>query len=321
MSRFVILAQVVLPLMLLLWIAFFPAKGWLAWGLQFISAAAVLLGIALVCLWTLPPFWVPYIYGLLLFLITAIHRVRNGSPGPGLWRASRANSVMIWLMVLPGILGGYVALEALKGRAVPHETVVDIDWPFPEGHYLVASGGSRPLINPHLKTLDQSVTRFRPWRGQSKALDIFRISPPGLHKQGWQPTDPEKYITFGVPVLSPCAGVVALVIDGIPDMPVPEMDRDHMAGNHVAVDCGGFYVILAHFRQGSIVVASGEKVNAGDILGQMGNSGNSSEPHLHLHAQRGLPEESPLAGEPLWLTIHQRFLVRNDRIIVRNQPQ
>jgi murein DD-endopeptidase MepM/ murein hydrolase activator NlpD len=87
-----------------------------------------------------------------------------------------------------------------------------------------------------------------------------------------------------------------------------------MAGNHVAINCGEFFLILAHLRQGSIAVAAGDTVKAGDILGQMGNSGNSSEPHLHLHAQRGLPEQARLAGEPLWLTIDNRFMVRNDTL-------
>jgi hypothetical protein len=172
------------------------------------------------------------------------------------------------------------------------------------------------MINAHLKTLNPTVERFRPWRGQSKALDIFRITPLGLHKNGWQPTDPARYTTFGVPVLSPCKGEVALVVDGIEDMSVPVMDRDHMAGNHVAINCGDFFVILAHLRQGSIAVAAGDTVKAGDILGQMGNSGNSSEPHLHVHAQRGLPEKAPLAGMPLWLTIDNRVLVRNDTLHV-----
>jgi len=119
-----------------------------------------------------------------------------------------------------------------------------------------------------------------------------------------------------VPVLSPCSGEVPLVVDGIEDMPVPKMDRDHMAGNYVAINCGDFFVILAHLRQGSITVAAGARVKTGDILGQMGNSGNSSEPHLHVHAQRGLPEKAPLAGMPLWLTIDNRFLVRNDTLHV-----
>jgi hypothetical protein len=308
------LTQVLLPLALLTWMAFYPAAGWLAWGLQLISVTAVLLGIGLASLWAVPPFWVPYAYGLLLLLIVATHLLRKGIPGPGLWRASAASSVMILMAAVLGLLGGYLIWHAMKGQVLPEEAVVDIAPPFPPGHYLIAHGGSTPMINVHLKTLNQAVERFRPWRGQSKALDIFRITPLGFHKNGWQPTDPARYTTFGVPVLSPCSGEVALLVDGIQDMPVPEMDRDHMAGNYVAINCGDFFVILAHLRQGSIAVATGDRVRTGAFLGQMGNSGNTSEPHLHLHAQRGLPAEAPLAGEPLWLTINNRFPVRNDRL-------
>jgi hypothetical protein len=308
------LTQVLLPLALLTWMAFYPAAGWLAWGLQLISVTAVLLGIGLASLWAVPPFWVPYAYGLLLLLIVATHLLRKGIPGPGLWRASAASSVMILMAAVLGLLGGYLIWHAMKGQVLPEEAVVDIAPPFPPGHYLIAHRGSTPMINVHLKTLNQAVERFRPWRGQSKALDIFRITPLGFHKNGWQPTDPARYTTFGVPVLSPCSGEVALLVDGIQDMPVPEMDRDHMAGNYVAINCGDFFVILAHLRQGSIAVATGDRVRTGAFLGQMGNSGNTSEPHLHLHAQRGLPAEAPLAGEPLWLTINNRFPVRNDRL-------
>jgi hypothetical protein len=42
-----------------------------------------------------------------------------------------------------------------------------------------------PMIKVHLKTLNPKVERFRPWRGQSKALHIFRITPLGFHKNGW----------------------------------------------------------------------------------------------------------------------------------------
>ena len=314
MSWMVMLTQVLLPLTLLAWMAFYPAAGWLAWGLQLISVTAVLLGIGLACLWTMPPFWTPYAYGLALLLIGATHLFRKGIPGPGLWQASAANSVVILIAAVLGLPGGYLAWHAMEGRALPDEEVVDIAKPFPPGYYYVAHGGSTLMVNAHLKTLDQAVERFRSWRGQSKALDIFRITPLGFHKNGWQPTDPARYTSFGVPVLSPCSGEVALLVDGIQDMPVPEMDRDHMAGNHVAIDCGDFFVILAHLRQGSIAVATGNRVTTGDLLGQMGNSGNSSEPHLHLHAQKGLPEDATLAGDPLWLTINNRFLTRNDRL-------
>lgn len=314
MSWVVILTQVLLPVALLAWMAFFPAAGWLAWGLQLLSVMAVLLGIGLASLWAVPPFWVPYTYGLIMLAVVASQLLQKSTRGPGLWRTSPAGSLIILVAAALGMLGGYLSWHALKGRMLPEETIVDIAPPFPPGYYFIAHGGSTQMINVHLGTLNPSVERFRPWRGQSKALDIFRITPLGFHKSGWQPTDPARYTTFGVPVLSPCNGTVALLVDGIQDMPVPQMDRDHMAGNYVAINCGDFFVILAHLREGSIAVTTGESVPAGTFLGEMGNSGNTSEPHLHLHAQRGLPAEAPLSGEPLWLTINNRFPARNDRI-------
>jgi hypothetical protein len=281
-----------------------------------VGVAAVLLGISLAALWTMPPFWAPLSYGGALVLILLRHALKGRLAGQGLWKTSAANTVVLLFVSGLGLVGSYLSFEALRGRALPDGDVVDIAAPFGPGHYLIASGGSTPTINPHLKTLEGTVERFIPFRGQSKALDIFRIGPLGLHKHGWQPVEPDRYTTFGTPVLAPCRGRVARVVDGIRDMPVPQMDRDHMAGNHVAIDCGEAFVILAHFRQGSITVALNERVDAGDPLGQMGNSGNSSEPHLHVHAQRGLPESMPLGGEPLWLTINGRFVVRNDRIEV-----
>ena len=322
MSWIVMLTQLFLPLVMLAWLALSPAAGWLAWGIQLIAVATVLLAITLVSLWSAPPFWLPYVYGIALLVIGADRLIRKGFPGPRLWQSTTKNSIMILIAALLGLLGAYLSWQAIKGHELPDEAVVNIVHPFPPGHYLIANGGSTPIINVHLKTMDQGVERFRAWHGQSKALDIFRITPLGFHKNGWQPTDPVKYTTFGVPALSPCSGEVALSVDGIQDMPVPEMDREHMAGNYIAINCGDFFVILAHLRQGSVVVASGDKVKAGDLLGQMGNSGNSSEPHLHLHAQKGLPKEAPLAGKPLWLTIDNRFLVRNDRLhLVHEQYQ
>lgn len=300
----------------LAWQAICPAKNAIAWSIQLVSVAAILLGIGLAALWTLPPFWTPYVYALLFALISVRQLTHRVSPGNTSGTASVVNLWVISVVAVFGVVGAYLAYHAEQGRVLPNETVVDISPPFAPGSYLVAHGGSTQMVNVHLATLDASVERFLPWRGQSKALDIFRITPMGFHKDGWLPTDPARYETFAVPVTAPCTGEVALVVDGLADMQVPVMDPDNRAGNFVAVDCGEFFVILAHLRLGSIVVAAGDAIEAGDPLGEMGNSGNSSEPHLHLHAQRGLPADAPLGGEQLWLTLNGQFPVRNERIIV-----
>jgi len=316
MALMVIFSQLLLPLVLLAWLAAFPARNPVVWIVQLVSVAAILLGIGLVALWTLPPFWTPYIHAVLLVLIAALQLIKRIGSADSFGKNTVVNNVLVIVVAGLGSVGSYLAWQAVQGRVLPDETVVDIAPPFAPGQYLVAHGGAKLMVNVHLTTLDQSVERFAPWRGQSKALDIFRITPTGFHKDGWLPTNPADYQAFGVPVIAPCAGEVALVVDGLADMQVPVMDPENRAGNFVAVDCGEFVVILAHLRRNSIVVAAGDSVQVGDALGEMGNSGNSSEPHLHLHAQRGLPADAPLGGEPLWLTIDGQFPVRNDRIHV-----
>ena len=125
-------------------------------------------------------------------------------------------------------------------------------------------------------------------------------------------------VIYGVRVLAPCAGQVVLVVDGLPDMQVPEVDRDHLAGNHVMLRCAdpntNADVLLGHLQPGSVQVRAGATVAVGDWLGSAGNSGNTGEPHLHVHAQRPGPAGAPLGGDPLPVLFGGRFPVRGDRI-------
>ena len=102
---------------------------------------------------------------------------------------------------------------------------------------------------------------------------------------------------------------------GMPDFDVPNEDSVNRLGNHVILRCGEAEIVFAHLRNASVRVAAGDVVAEGDRLGEVGNSGASTEPHLHIHAQRpaskGMP---PISGDPLALRIDGRFLVRGDRL-------
>ena len=208
------------------------------------------------------------------------------------------------------LLVGIVGL-ALAGRRPPGDPV-DLTFPLGSGTYLVVNGGSQALTNAHLGTLEGE--RFAPYRGQSYGVDLVRINRVGLRVPGLLPADPAAYFIYGDPVLAPCRGRVLFAEDGAADMPPPQADRAHMAGNHVILECGSVWIVLGHLQRGSVAVHVGEITELGHVIGLVGNSGNTGEPHLHVHAQRPGSTIAPLSGEPVPIRLGGRYLVRNDRV-------
>lgn len=118
---------------------------------------------------------------------------------------------------------------------------------------------------------------------------------------------PERFPGFGRPILSPVSGAIVATHDGTPDHPayrgfsslgyaLGQRERAAhgwlaLAGNHIAVDTGSAIVVLCHLRQGSSEVHVGQSVNLGRLLAACGNSGNSTEPHLHVQVVDSLRGE------------------------------
>ncbi|PWJ20279.1 M23 family metallopeptidase [Jannaschia seohaensis] len=315
MTATILLFQITLPLALLGWIFFLPSGSAMGLALQIAGVGAFLFALARVAQWALPVWWLPWVYGA-LWLVGAVMLVafRPGLAGLSVWPSGWG-----WLSAaLGGALlaaGLWFGAQALSGRSSPPVEVVEIGTPFARGQFLVASGGSHPIVNAHMRTLDESVARFRPWRGQSYAVDFFGLGPWGLRAQGWRPAEPEAYAIFGAPLVAPCAGTVVAAEGDRPDFDVPQEDPVNRLGNHIILRCGTAEIVLAHMRQGSVAVRPGDRVQQGQPLGQVGNSGASTEPHLHIHAQQPAEAGAPLiSGEPLGLRIDGRILVRGDRI-------
>lgn len=312
-----LLLQIALPVYLLIWLVLLPARTLLTYAVQVVCVGLLLATVGLVGMWLMIPWWTPYLYGVLFALVTFAslrHRsVRLAANDRSCWIDKGVFGAVI---LLTGY-GSYLGVYAINGRTPPEIDLVDIASPLEKGTYLVAQAGSNRIVNDHFMTLDANVPRFAAWRGQSKGLDIVRINALGLRADGLQPEEPERYYSFGLKLLAPCNGRIAAAVDGNPDMTIPEMDRAHMLGNHVIIDCGDFFVVMAHFRNGSVLVAQGVEVTTGMNLGEVGNSGNSGEPHLHIHAQKDLPKDQPISGAPLAITINGQFYARSDRMSVK----
>jgi len=131
-------------------------------------------------------------------------------------------------------------------------------------------------------------------------------------------TEPaDRFFAFGQPILAPAAGRVVSVHDGEVDhrarrsqltlagYALTQASRarqgaNALAGNHVIVELadGGGYLVLAHLRAGSLRVGAGQPVTAGQELAECGNSGNSTQPHLHIQVM-DTPDQATARGLPM----------------------
>ena len=174
------------------------------------------------------------------------------------------------------------------------------------GEWWVFWGGHVERMNYHVIAPDQR-----------HAYDFVAWGSGATHRgSGAANTD---YWAWGRPVVAPADGVVVSSADGVRDnKPQVEVEnRRNPAGNHVVLDLGnGEFALLAHLRRGSVRVKPGQRVRSGDLLGLCGNSGNSSEPHLHFHVQ----DRATLFGRARGLPITFRTYSLHGHRISRGTP-
>ncbi len=188
--------------------------------------------------------------------------------------------------------GGVVANGT--GPAKLGGMTLDLRWPF-TGAWLTQN-------SPAQRVPSHGTTLF----ASAHAIDFVGVDAAGRSAPlGWRallrPEPPTGFVGFGRPVLAPIDGRVIAVLDeepdhdahrGVPSLVYALTQRlrlaqgwPALAGNHVFLSAtGGEVVALCHLQRGSVGVRVGEDVRAGEPIARCGNSGNSTEPHLHLQA-------------------------------------
>lgn len=211
-----------------------------------------------------------------------------------------------WTFDAEGRIAGFFvrpAQEPAQSRFLDYRTRAQLRLPF-EGRWHVFWGGRSTQDNYH--AVDA---------GQRFASDFVVIRDGSSHVGDG--TAPEDYHCWDLPILAPAPGTVVSVVDGLPDMAIGETNPQNPAGNHVVLDLGdGEYAFLAHLREESVAVAEGERVESGQEIGRCGNSGNTSEPHLHFHLQN-----TPVLGEGEGLPAFFNAYLADGQPIERGEPQ
>jgi len=182
-----------------------------------------------------------------------------------------------------------------------------------KGLWLAGHAGASMITNPHTSNL--------------YAIDFMKLGIDGrLHKGS------EKVVTdfysYNEPVYAPSDGHITQIVDSLESDLMGKPDTKYLGGNYIIINIGTEkYVYFGHLIKGSITVGECQSVKAGNLLGYVGNSGNSFIPHLHMHVQNKPTSDPegritfPFRFKKIyrkrlifWKEITNGALIRNDRI-------
>lgn len=143
-----------------------------------------------------------------------------------------------------------------------------------KGEWTVVWGGDTKELNYHVVS-----------QAQKNAFDIVMTDAEGKSYKTDGKTNAD-YYAFGQELYAPCDGKIVLVVDGVKENVPGVLNPVFVPGNTVIIETAQHeFLFFAHFKQHSIVVKEGQRVKRGQLLGLCGNTGNSSEPHIHFHIQ------------------------------------
>ena len=231
------------------------------------------------------------------FLAIVVYRLLRGLPQSWFPRKSR-EVALTGVNLLFAALCSMLLLFLMRADVYEGKPLT-LSAPLRGGTFYVMGGGGNLSVNHHA---------FIPY--QRYAMDIVQVGALGFRAAGMSPVTLEEYRIFGAEILAPCEGEVLTMENGLPNQKPLDPDTSRLMGNHVVLLCRGYSVVLAHMQPGSVTVRVGETVKVGQLLGRVGNSGSTMEPHLHVHAVEGRQVDGRGIAAPV--LVDGAFLIKGD---------
>jgi hypothetical protein len=294
-----VLLSSALPFLAIAWLWKRNASNRLDWVLTVLLVGALSVLAFIATPWAMTSYYLRYV--LIVLFALAIYfsfrktkKVPLENPSPAVNKLAVATKAILLLAVLP------LDVMAINTYFYP-SPYVELAFPLSDGTYYVIQGGNNVLTSPFHRT----------GTGQEDyAIDVVKLNWAGNRATGVLPRELSSYAIYGGTVHSPCGGEVIEIVDGIPENPIGTMGP---ISNRIVIRCRGVRVTLAHMRSGSLLIGNGQLIEEGQPIGKVGNAGQTSEPHLHIHAVRDVGDSS---SEPVPMSFNGRVLSLNS-IIVR----
>jgi hypothetical protein len=290
--------QLILPVVLIisLWKGSFQSK--LDWILKLLTTGMFTIWVFYSGRWDWISYYFRYFW-LAAFIIAALQSWKKAKTLLFIIKFIRKQKVNMAIYAVLLIVFTIYNTHVFSSH-VTNEKAIELSFPLHKGTYYIAHGGNHSQMNYH--------NAYPP---QKYALDIVKLNSFGMRSNGIYPKQLDQYMIYGDELLNPCTGKVIEVRNDAPDQIPPNMDAEIPEGNYVALLCENedAVVYMAHMQKGSVAVKEGSVVKEGQLIGLVGNSGNTTEPHLHIHAEKD--------GEGVPIKFDGKFLVRNNIVRVR----
>jgi hypothetical protein len=271
--------------------------------------------------WVIPVYYLRILPLILMFALPLrlARRLRPnfilGRPATPLWPARKPLSLAVTVVnVILLLVFAYVNVRVLLSYyyTAGENSPALLFFPVKDGMYFIANGGNGDLgwgMNNYV----------HPWPGSENpsdprllyAVDIFKSNTAGSILAPVRLGTMTDYEGFRDVIYNPCPGTIVKVENTHPDV-IPPAQGETLLGNYVVMQCNQYYITIGGFKKDSILVKEGDFVRYNVMLGQVGNSGIPSIPHVHVHANI-----MGITGDPVPMLFDGLFSV--NQFAVRNK--
>lgn len=281
----IVMLHLVVPLALILWTWIRSYSSITTWLVQMLILISYVSFVFLMGSWVYASFYLRYMIVILTIMATL-----------GSFMHARGLPFFVspqisgWVAYGIGLIGSALLAYFMVGAVRAHfydETPVNLGFPFKNGTYAVFEGGNGKasfLMNYHYGASIHKGARTN--LSMRYAVDITKVTRWGNDADGFLPMKNEMYAVFNEVVYSPCDGEVSEVEDKWPNETPWSGRAPYNVGNHILITSNDFGVLVGHLQKGSMLVKPGDRVTKGQPIAQAGNSGWTSQPHLHIQAMK-----------------------------------